>query len=109
MSEAPGTTLACRLLGAEFAARRAKLSDDLFSNVAETVEEAQAFAFRFPATDDILDKVFAFIREERQCCPFFAFDVHVEPEGGPLWLRVGGSAEAKRFFLEELGIGIPQP
>jgi hypothetical protein len=104
MNHPSGTTLACRLLGAEFAARKAKLADDLFSHVEETVEEDAGFAFRFPATDDAISQVFAFIREERQCCPFFAFDVHVAPDGGPLWLRVGGSAEAKRFFLEELGM-----
>jgi hypothetical protein len=104
MSEHSATTLACRLLGAEFAARKAKLGDDLFSHAEEIVEEAAVFAFRFPATDDVMDKIFAFVREERQCCPFFAFDVHVAPDGGPVWLRVGGSVEAKRFFLEELGI-----
>lgn len=106
MTESSETTLACRLLGAEFANRKTKLGDDLFSHVAETIEEENAFAFRFPASDAMVSKVFEFIREERQCCPFFAFDVHLAPEGGPLWLRIGGSPEAKRFFLEELGVAI---
>jgi len=107
MTISSGTTLACRLLGAEFAARKAKLGDDLFSHVVETIEEETAFAFRFDPGDEIIGKIFEFIREERQCCPFFAFDLQFAPDGGPVWLCIGGSAEAKRFLLDELGVVLP--
>jgi hypothetical protein len=97
-------TLACKLLGAEFARRKAQISDDLFSHVEETAELDDAFEFRFSAESPIPEKVIEFIREERQCCPFFAFDLQFLPDGGPLWLRIGGSPEAKQFVLDELGI-----
>ena len=35
---------------------------------------------------------------ERLCCPFFDIDVHVEREGGSLWLRLTGREGVKQFI-----------
>ncbi len=45
-----------------------------------------------------------FITAERECCPFFRFELIVEPDDGPVWLRLRGSDEVKAFVFGELGI-----
>jgi hypothetical protein len=39
-----------------------------------------------------------FVEHERQCCPFYHFALEVEPNGGPLWLRLTGGAGVKQFM-----------
>ena len=45
---------------------------------------------------------------ERPCCPFFGFAMEVEPDGGPLWLRLGGPDGVKAFVREEVGLARSQ-
>lgn len=47
-------------------------------------------------------KVLASIAAERQCCPLFTFEIVFEPNDGPLWLRLRGSAEVKSFIAAQL-------
>jgi hypothetical protein len=35
---------------------------------------------------------------ERDCCPFFDIDLHLEREGGPLWLGLTGREGVKQFL-----------
>jgi hypothetical protein len=46
------------------------------------------FAFRFDI--DALEPVARFVANERKCCPFVDFDIRVEHDGGPVWLRMAG-------------------
>src|SRR4051812_1163244 len=78
--------LACRLIGPELAARKANITEELLAHVEETVERENAFSFRLPASEPWPQRVFEFVAAERQCCPFFTFDVRFEPNDGPLWL-----------------------
>lgn len=106
LNERPDETsaLACKLVGKDFAERKAQLSQGLFSYAEETVELPDAYAFRFPSQSPWPEKAIEFIQEERRCCPFFSFELRFEPDGGPLWLRIGGSPEVKQFLLSELGV-----
>jgi hypothetical protein len=36
---------------------------------------------------------------ERKCCPFFKFEIELEPESGPVWLSLTGRAGVKEFIL----------
>jgi hypothetical protein len=101
-SAGDGPPLACKLTDPEFAARKAAISRDLFADVAEVRELADGFAYRWPATDERIATVTDFIIAERECCPFFTFEVAIEPDGGPLWLRLRGSEEIKAFIAAEL-------
>jgi hypothetical protein len=42
-------------------------------------------------------------RFERECCLFFTFALHCEPQHGPLWLHLRGPAGAKEFVATLLG------
>jgi hypothetical protein len=45
--------------------------------------------------------VVTFIAEERACCPFFTFELQYEPNLGPIWLRLRGSADIKALLRDE--------
>jgi hypothetical protein len=101
-------TITCKLIGREFTQRKEAITHELFRHTEEITELDDGFAFRFPAFDPWATRVLAFIAEERQCCPFFQFELVVTPNGGPISLRLRGSAKVKAFVLDELGIGDSQ-
>lgn len=74
----------------------------LFRAAEEIREFADGYAFRLPADADALLKTAEFISLERLCCPFLGFALEVEPEGGPLWLRLTGREGVKAFIREEV-------
>jgi hypothetical protein len=94
--------IACKLLGAEFHERRQAITRDLFAHAGHVEELTDGFAYQFSSTDPWPAKVLEFVAVERQCCPFFTFEIVFEPNDGPLWLRLRGSAEIKRFIKTEL-------
>jgi hypothetical protein len=94
--------VACKLMGPEFAARKEAIIRDLFAHAVRIDELSDGFAYQFPATDPWPAKVLEFVEAERQCCPFFLFEIVFEPNNGPLWLRLRGSGEIKAFIEAEL-------
>ena len=75
----------------------------LFKNVLEIIELDDGYAFRFSNEEDVLPSLTNFIVLEKLCCPFFGFAVEVEPEGGPVWLRLTGRDGVQPFIKAELG------
>ncbi len=73
----------------------------LFAAVRDIQEFPVGYAFRLP--EEMLVKGAEFIAYERLCCPFFNFSLEVEPNGGPIWLRLTGSEEIKQLIRVELG------
>ena len=94
--------LACNLIGPEFVARKEAISRDLFAYVDRVEELPDGFGFRFPGADPWAAKALEFIEVEKQCCPFFTFELAFEPDDGPLWLRLRGSEAIKAFVRTEL-------
>jgi hypothetical protein len=70
----------------------------------EVRELPDGYAFRFPADTTTVMEVAEFIGYERLCCPFFDFELAVEREGGPLWLRLRGREGVRDFIRSEFGI-----
>ena len=94
--------LACNLIGREFAERKEAIGRDLFAHADAVEELADGFGFRFPAAEPWAARALDFIAVERQCCPFFTFELVFEPDDGPLWLRLRGSEAIKAFVASEL-------
>jgi hypothetical protein len=94
--------VACALPPDELKAREEDLMVNLFSAVQERRELADGYAFRFSPTPDRASEVLRFVIQERECCPFFHFEIHFEPGGGPLWLYLRGP-EGTKEFLESFG------
>jgi hypothetical protein len=72
--------------------------------IQETVELTDGYAFRFAPDDARFLTLAEFITLERRCCPFLGFALALDPEGGPLWLRLTGREGAKEFMRAAFGI-----
>ena len=93
--------IACKLVDAAFIARKEAIRATLLAHVQEVNELEDGYAFGFSDGSITGAKLLEFIEAERECCPFFTFELIFEPENGPVWLRLRGSDEIKRFIEVE--------
>lgn len=98
--------LACDLsaMSPDERTRHSTVVADWRSQVVERAELPHGFAYRFAPGDAILLNLVEFIARERLCCPFFRFQLDLEP-GGPLWLRLTGPDGAKELLEGFFGTG----
>jgi len=69
----------------------------LGGRILERRELSDGYAFRFAAEAGAIAELAEWIGLERMCCPFLRFSVEVEPNGGPVWLKLTGGAQVKAF------------
>ena len=96
--------IACRLTTPELRAREQVVQREVVAGVQETRELADGYALRFPGDAAWLDTLAEFIRFERECCPFFTFELRCEPQHGPLWLHLRGPEGVKEFVATLLAL-----
>lgn len=103
--------LACRLPDAEQDRQWEDVAFEVFAAVEEVREREDGYAFRFPADDRWVRTLTEYVLYERDCCPFFRFELTLEPDGGPTWLALRGGEDVKRFVREELSkrLGAERP
>ena len=77
-------------------------SRELFSRIEEFRELPDGYEFRLADGPHLLTELGEFVSLERLCCPFLRFNVAVEAEGGPVWLRLSGREGVKEFIREEI-------
>ena len=82
--------------------RRETAARHLHDAVLQVQELPNGYQFQYPATS--LLTVAEFVSLEKQCCPFFAFQLTIEPNNGPLWFQITGRDGVKEFIQEELGL-----
>ena len=95
--EAQPIALACLLTGEDLKAR-GEVVQSLMASYQQLHELEDGYAFQFPGAPEWIQRVVSFVAEERQCCPFFTFELQFEPNLGPIWLRLRGSAEIKALL-----------
>lgn len=100
--------IACNLSEAELATREAELMATLFARRSQVRELADGYALQFPNDAVLLAQLVEFIAFERQCCPFFLFELAFEPQQGPLWLRMRGGEGVKEFIVSA-GMALAAP
>lgn len=70
--------------------------------IFQAAQEIQAlpngYAFRLPNEPGMWMALATFVENERHCCPFWAFGLTVEPNGGPLWLQLTGVEGTKQLL-----------
>jgi hypothetical protein len=98
--EAQAVPLACLLTGDELKAR-GEVVQPLMDSHQKLQELEDGYAFQFPGEPAWIQRVVSFIVEERQCCPFFTFELQFEPNLGPIWLRLRGNAEIKALLRDQ--------
>lgn len=96
--------IACNLtaISSEQRGQHIAIAKQVFALVEETQELPNGYAFRLPQEPDMWLKAAEFIANERLCCPFFGFTLELEPEGGPLWLKLTGGEGVKQFLQAEI-------
>ena len=92
--------LACLLTGEDLKAR-GEVVQPLMASYQQLQELEDGYAFQFPGNPEWIQQVVSFVTEERQCCPFFTFELQFEPDLGPIWLRLRGSAEIKALLRDQ--------
>ena len=103
--ETEGSPFACNmsaLAPSEHSVHLATIQD-VFLAVEEVRELSNGYSFRLANETAMLMKLAGFIAKERLCCPFFGFSLHLEPEGGALWLSLTGREGVKPFIRAEIG------
>jgi hypothetical protein len=96
--------IACSLTTPKLRAREQIVQREFVAGVQETRELADGYALRFPGDALWLATLAELIRFERECCPFFTFELHCEPQHGPLWLHMRGPEGAKEFVATLLAL-----
>lgn len=71
---------------------------EVFAAFQEFKELPNGYAFRLPTESAVMVKAAEFIANERLCCPFIEFTLDIEPNAGPIWLRLTGSEGVKAFI-----------
>jgi hypothetical protein len=98
--QAQPVPLACLLTGDDLTAR-GEVVQPLIASYQKLEELEDGYAFQFPGESEWIERVVSFVAEERQCCPFFTFELQYEPDLGPIWLRLRGSAEIKALLRDQ--------
>jgi hypothetical protein len=91
-------------LNAEERTRQIEVTKQLRALTKEECELPDGYGFRFSSEQPNISLVSEFIARERLCCPFFSFVMVVEPEEGPLWMRLHGAGGMKDFIKAAFGI-----
>ena len=97
---------ACNMLALDATGRKrhGEVTKQMKAATKEQRELPDGYAFRFVSDQSTILLVSEFIARERLCCPFFKFEMAVEPEDGPLWMRLHGAEGIKDFIKLEFGI-----
>ena len=93
-------SLACDLTAIPASAREEHVltAPQLFRLAQEVQELPDGFAIRFLHSPGRFMQMATFVENERLCCPFFNFELDVEPNNGPLWLRLTGQEGVKELL-----------
>lgn len=96
--------LACDLTAIPAVAREEHIltAPQLFQTVQEVQELSNGYAFRFLNDPGKFIGIEKYIENERLCCPFFNFELEIQPHHGKLWLRLTGGEGVKELLRSGL-------
>jgi hypothetical protein len=94
--------IACSLSAREFSTRKDE-NKGLLHEIEEIKELENGYALKFTGSVEQVQGLLQFITQERACCPFFRFELHFEPQNGPVWLSLSGPDGTKSFIQEMIG------
>lgn len=95
LKAASPASVACKLGGAEKEARLHAIRQEIVAGVTRATELPDGFELHFPGSAEWPEKLARFISLERECCPFFRFEIAFAPDMGPIALRIRGPEGTK--------------
>jgi len=90
--------VACTLTPEALRARRAGLLSDLVRRAEGREDLPEGLRLRFAPTGETLATIARAVEAERHCCRFLRFGITVEPDGGPVFLKLTGRAGTREFI-----------
>jgi hypothetical protein len=85
--------------------RYKQLTGKLAAARVETKELPDGYAFRLQSKLITISEVAEWISWEHKCCPFFGFEIALERDNGPLWLKLRGADGVRVFIRAEFHVG----
>lgn len=76
----------------------------MWARAAEVAELPDGYEVRFDGDGPGLSEIVGLVERERACCRFLRFSLDLEPDAGPVRLRITGPGETKAFLAAELGL-----
>ncbi|MBL8090175.1 MAG: hypothetical protein JNJ43_07600 [Anaerolineales bacterium] len=97
-------SLACDLtaIPADVREEHILTAPQLFSTAQEVQELPNGYAIRFLNESGKFMSIAKFIDNEKLCCPFFNFGLEIEPNNGPIWLKLTGGEGVKEILQTTL-------
>jgi hypothetical protein len=89
--------VACTLSAAELRERGADVVAPLFARAQRLQETPDGYCFAFPAEAGGVRDLLEFILSERDCCPFFTFELAFPSPHESVWLTLRGGEGVKEF------------
>lgn len=89
--------VACTLSAAELRERGADVVAPLFARAQSKQETSDGYRFAFPAAAEGVRELVEFILSERDCCPFFTFELAFPSPHESVWLTLRGGEGVKEF------------
>lgn len=99
--ESAAVSCTINALTAEQRKRHAEVRKQMHAAIKEIKELPDGYALRFASDAKIVLTLAEFISFERLCCPFFKFQLEIESDEQPIWLRLTGDQEAKAVLQTE--------
>jgi hypothetical protein len=93
-----------KALNSEQRKRMGELVNRMNAKRQQVKELPDGYAFRFAGEPELVKDLAEFAIYEKMCCPFFDFEIALERENGPLWLRLKGREGVKAFIKMEFGL-----
>jgi hypothetical protein len=90
--------VACTLTAAELRERGEDVVAPLFAHVQRMEETPDGYRFAFPAEAEGVRDLLEFILSERDCCPFFTFELGFPSPHESVWLTLRGGEGVKEFI-----------
>ena len=104
MAEITGFYCNVEAIGKTERERYKQTTEELTKARTETNELPHGFAFQLKSEAVFLPDLGERIFYERRCCPFFDFEVELQRDNGPLWLKLRGRDGVKQFIRSEFAI-----
>jgi hypothetical protein len=89
--------VACNLSAAELRERGEDVVAPLFARAQRAEELPDGYQFSFPAEADGVRDLLEFILSERDCCPFFTFELTFDSPHDSVRLSLRGGEGVKEF------------
>lgn len=98
MASSDTTSLVCKLTSEQQMKRSEELKATVFNKYEKLNETADAVELVYSDSKKYAPMLVEFINSERDCCPFFAFDLKFLSNSDKVSLTIGGSPKIKEMI-----------